>query len=60
MVRYRLTSSLSVRRRGAAALDYVLTLAVLFTMSAVVVGYGRRMMQLVYEMTGFFLAWPFM
>ncbi len=60
MNRRHSTKSRSDGRHGAATLDYVLTLAVLFTMSGVVVGYGRRMMQLVYEMTGFFLAWPFM
>lgn len=47
-------------RRGAATLDYVLTLSVLFVMSAFIVTSGRRIMQLVYELTGFFLAWPFM
>ena len=47
-------------RRGAASLDYVLTLSVLFVMSAFIVASGRRIMQLVYELTGFFLAWPFM
>ncbi len=47
-------------RAGAASLDYVLTLSVLFVMSAVIVVSGRRIMQLVYELTGFFLAWPFM
>ena len=60
MIRYRLTKSMNLRRRGSATLDYVMTLGVLFTMSAVIVAYGRRIMQLVYEMTGFFLAWPFM
>lgn len=60
MIRSRLTKSKSLRRRGSSTLDYVMTLGVLFTMSAVIVGYGRRIMQLVYEMTGFFLAWPFM
>lgn len=48
------------RRMGAASLDYVLTLSVLFIMSAFIVAAGRRTMQLVYELTGFFLAWPFM
>jgi hypothetical protein len=47
-------------RRGAASLDYVLTLAVLFVMSSVIVVKSRSIMQLVYEMTCFFLAWPFM
>ncbi len=60
MNRQRLTKSMSLRRRGAASLDYVLTLGALFAMSGVAVGYGRRIMQLVYELTGFFLAWPFM
>lgn len=48
------------RRRGAATLDYVLTISVLFTMSAFVVLNGKKIMQLVYDFTGFFLAWPFM
>lgn len=47
-------------RRGAASLDYVLTLGVLFAISSVVVVMSRSMMKLVYEMTCFFLAWPFM
>lgn len=47
-------------RRGAATLDYILTLSVLFVLSAFIVSSGRRIMQLVYELTGFFLAWPFM
>ena len=47
-------------RRGAASLDYVLTLSVLFVMSAFVVMSSRTIMKLVYELTCFFLAWPFM
>lgn len=47
-------------RPGAASLDYVLTLGALFFMSSVIVLLGRRIMQLVYEMTGLFLTWPFM
>ncbi len=59
MIRIRHTHQ-SSPRRGSGSLDYVLTLSVLFVMSGVIVGYGRRIMQLVYELTGFFLAWPFM
>lgn len=53
---------LSVRtsRSGVALPDYVMTLSVLFIMSGFIVMYSRRIMQLVYEMTGFFLSWPFM
>jgi hypothetical protein len=47
-------------RGGAASLDYILTLAVLFVVSGVVVTMSRSIMKLVYEMTCFFLAWPFM
>jgi hypothetical protein len=47
-------------RRGAASLDYILTLAVLFIMSSFIVMTSRSIMKLVYEMTCFFLAWPFM
>jgi len=61
MIHFRSTSTQSKPlRRGAASLDYVLTIAVLFVMSGFIVMNGRRIMQLVYELTGFFLAWPFM
>ena len=60
MNRSRCQTRKPARRAGAATLDYVLTLSVLFIMSAFIVASGRRAMQLVYELTGFFLAWPFM
>jgi hypothetical protein len=60
MIRTRQRPLQRCRRRGAGSIDYVLTLAVLFTMSGFIVASGRRIMQLVYELTGFFLAWPFM
>ncbi|MDB5386389.1 MAG: hypothetical protein JWM11_2035 [Planctomycetaceae bacterium] len=47
-------------RSGAASIDYVLTLGALFAMSGVAVMMSRSIMKLVYEMTCFFLAWPFM
>lgn len=49
-----------VRRRGAASLDYILTISVLFIISSIIVVASRSIMQLVYELTCFFLAWPFM
>ena len=60
MIRIRQIKRSRSDRRGSGSLDYVLTLSALFMMSAVIVGYSRRIMQLVYELTGFFLAWPFM
>jgi len=47
-------------RRGAGSVDYILTIGALFFMSSIVVLYGRRIMQLVYEMTGLMIGWPFM
>lgn len=61
MVWRRKTQSIGKKTRlGAASLDYVLTISVLFFMSAFIVVAGRTIMKLVYEMTCFFLAWPFM
>lgn len=48
------------RRRGAAALDYVLVLAVALPLVAFMVSRGIRIIQLVYEMICLFISWPFM
>ena len=48
------------RRRGAASLDYILALGVVLPLLTVILPLGRRMMQLVYEMTTTLIAWPFM
>lgn len=47
-------------RRGAATLDYILAIGVVFPLLAVILPQGRRAMQLVYEMTATLVAWPFM
>lgn len=48
------------RRRGAAALDYVLVLAVALPLVAFMISRGIRVIQLVYEMICVFISWPFM
>lgn len=48
------------RRRGAAALDYVLVLAVSLPILTIVIPVGMRMMRAVWEMTCIQVAWPFL
>jgi hypothetical protein len=48
------------RRAGAATLDYVLVLAVVLPLIALVLRIAPRMMNLVYEMTSVLVSWPFM
>lgn len=48
-----------VLRRGAATLDYVLTMGIVLPMSAVVLWFGPRIIRLVYELTRVMLSWPF-
>jgi hypothetical protein len=47
-------------RRGAAVLDYALVLGVIVPLAAFVMWVGPRIMNLVYEMLGLFVSWPFM
>jgi hypothetical protein len=47
-------------RRGAATLDYILVLGIVLPILAIVIPQGRRMMQLVFEMTCALISWPFM
>ena len=47
-------------RRGSATLDYILVLGVVLPLLAIVIPQGRRMMQLVFEMTSALVSWPFM
>ncbi len=47
-------------RRGSATLDYILVLGVVLPLLAIVIPQGRRMMQLVFEMTCALVSWPFM
>ncbi len=48
------------RRRGAASLDYILTLGTMFSMGAVAIGYSRRLIVLAYEVICGLISWPFM
>ena len=47
-------------RSGAATLDYILVLGIILPLAAVVMPMGRRIIQLVYEMTVVLVSWPFM
>lgn len=47
------------RRRGAAVLDYFLTMGVVLPMATLAIWAGPRIMNLVYEMTSVLVAWPF-
>lgn len=54
------TTNVGRRRVGAATLDYVLVLAVVLPLIALVLRIAPRMMNLVYEMTSVLVSWPFM
>ncbi len=54
------TARVRRRRAGAATLDYVLVLAVVLPLIALVLRIAPRMMNLVYEMTSVLISWPFM
>ena len=47
-------------RRGAAALDYVLVLAVILPLAVFILWIGPRIMRLAYEMVCVLVSWPFM
>ena len=47
-------------RRGAAALDYVLVMAVVLPLAGFLMWAGPRMMNLVYETTAVLISWPFL
>lgn len=48
------------RRRGAASLDYILTLGTMLSMGAVAIAYSRRLIVLAYEVICGLISWPFM
>lgn len=48
------------RRAGAASLDYVLVLGVVFPLAAFLMWAGPRIIRLVYEMACMLVSWPFM
>ena len=47
-------------RRGAATLDYVLLLGVIFPLVAFAIPSGKRIIQLTYELICTLIAWPLM
>lgn len=47
------------RRRGAATLDYVLTIGIMFPLAVFLFWAAPRIMNLVYEMTCVLISWPF-
>jgi hypothetical protein len=48
------------QRRGAAALDHVLALAVTLPILTIVIPVGQRMIRAVWELTCVQVAWPFL
>jgi hypothetical protein len=48
------------RRRGSAAIDYVLVIGVVLPLAALVLWYGPRAMRAVYDLSTVVIAWPFM
>lgn len=56
---HRIRRQRRMLRRGAATLDYVLTMGIVLPMSAVVLWFGPRIIRLVYELTRVMLSWPF-
>ena len=48
------------RRRGLSSLDYMLVLGIVMPLALIVIPSGKRMIQLVYEMTTVLVSWPFM
>ncbi len=47
------------KRRGAASFEYLMLIAFVLPLAIVVVPTGRRIIQLVYELTCLLVAWPF-
>jgi hypothetical protein len=47
------------RRAGAATIDYVLVLGVIFPLGAIMLYYGPRIMRLAYDMISVLVSWPF-
>ena len=48
------------RRRGASSLDYVLILATMLPIVAILITKGKKMMALVWEMLSVQVSWPFL
>ena len=48
------------RRRGSAAIDYFLVMAVVLPLAAFMMKIAPQMMQLVYDLLTVVVSWPFM
>lgn len=48
------------RRSGVSTLDYILVLVIVLPLAAFVIPAGKRMAELVYEMSSLLISWPFM
>jgi hypothetical protein len=48
------------RRRGAATLDYVLVLGIVFALAALVIPTGMTIIRAAYDMLNVLIAWPFL
>ena len=48
------------KRRGSATIDYFLVVGVLLPLAALVLWFGPRAIQAVYDMSTVIVAWPFM
>ena len=46
-------------RAGAATIDYVLVLGVIFPLGTAMLYYGPKIMRLAYEMISVLVSWPF-
>jgi hypothetical protein len=47
-------------RRGAATLDYVLVLGVVFALASLIVPLGMRIVRAAYDMMNVLISWPFL
>ena len=48
------------RRGGAATLDYVLVLGIVFALASLIVPLGMRMTRAAYDMVNVLISWPFL
>jgi hypothetical protein len=60
VVRRQQVAAKQCRRSGVSSLDYILVLGVILPLAAFVIPNGKRMIQLVFEMTTVLVSWPFM
>ena len=54
------TRNVSPRRGGAATLDYVLVLGIVFPLAALVIPTGMRIIRAASDMLNVLISWPFL